>query len=488
MGELVERFLHRFVSFRPTTRTSAYLLNKQQNPGESLRSYVQRFHEESVQIPDPNEQVTIAAFTHGFVAGVFNTRIHKKYPRTLKELWLKVEKGIQAEDLNRMKKELQASRSRADPQRKKETSRSEAGIANGFQSSNRDRRSVFDRIVKRKSSIPDSEFTPLNTTRSRVLSMMEQNNFGRAPPKMFGNRDKRNSNLYCLYHRDIGHETEDCNDLKKEIKHLIKQGYLKQFICRDRCQQRSGPRREDRDEKWREDRRGSRSSCGPLEDLMEAKRPPRDGSSGHGLGSHETLVIEVLANNYIIKKVYVDPGSSVDVMYLRIFEGLKLTREQLAPVRTLLVGFGGHVVHSEGIVTLTVTVGRHPRCRTIPVNFVVVKADSPYNLLMGRPTLNALRVVYSTYHLSFKFSTPVGIVEVSSDDCAARECYPAILQAALTSTSEPRSERRSNILSIDCIDSQQSRPDQTIRIGIHLSHPLRGQMVDLLREYRDVFT
>ena len=83
LGELVKRFLHRFVSSRPMTRISIYLLNIQQNSGESLRSYVQRFHEKSVQIPDLNAQVTIAAFTHGLVAEVFNTGIHKKYPCTL---------------------------------------------------------------------------------------------------------------------------------------------------------------------------------------------------------------------------------------------------------------------------------------------------------------------------------------------------------------------------------------------------------------------
>ncbi|XP_027118430.1 uncharacterized protein [Coffea arabica] len=218
LGELVERFFNRFVSSRPTTRISAYLLNMQQNPGESLRSYVQRFHEESVQIPDPNEQVTIAAFTHGLVARVFNTGIHKKYSRTLHELWLKVEKGIQAEDLNRMKKEVQATRSRIDPRRGKDAGRTEVGTGSGFQNPSRNRRNVFDRISKRKSSIPESKLTPLNTTRSRVLSVMEQNNLEKAPLKMLGSRDKRNSNLYCLYHRDIGHETENCNTSKGRLR------------------------------------------------------------------------------------------------------------------------------------------------------------------------------------------------------------------------------------------------------------------------------
>ena len=36
--------------------------------------------------------------------------------------------------------------------------------------------------------------------------------------------------------------------------------------------------------KRRDERRTSRSSCRPPEDPRETKRPPRDGSSGHGLG------------------------------------------------------------------------------------------------------------------------------------------------------------------------------------------------------------
>ncbi|XP_071912133.1 uncharacterized protein [Coffea arabica] len=117
-------------------------------------------------------------------------------------------------------------------------------------------------------------------------------------------------------------------------------------------------------------------------------------------------------------------------------------------------------------------------------------------------------VVYSTYRLSFKLSTPSGITAVSSGVCAARECYLTILQAASSSTVETKIEgKRSSILSVDYIDSQQSgkpqrleigdkveevsldpsNPDQTIRIGTGLPGPLKGEMVNLLKEYQDIF-
>ena len=93
MGELIDKFIHHFISSRLMTKTSAYLINIQQAPGETLRSYVQRFHDKSNQIPDPNEQVTIATFTNRLVAGVFNTEIYREYSQTLRELWQKIDKA-----------------------------------------------------------------------------------------------------------------------------------------------------------------------------------------------------------------------------------------------------------------------------------------------------------------------------------------------------------------------------------------------------------
>ncbi|XP_027148630.1 uncharacterized protein LOC113749158 [Coffea eugenioides] len=198
----------------------------------SLDELIDRFNEENVQIPDQNEQVTIAAFTNGLVAGIFNTEIHRQYPHTLRELWEIVDQGIRSEDVNRMKREAQASRTGQDPRRRKDTGRGEPGPS-GTSNQLRNRRSVFDRIVKGRSSTSNAELTPINSSRSHVLAVMRQNHLGRTPPEIPGRRDKRNSNLYCAYHRDVGHETGDCNDLKREIENLIRQGYLKQFVRKD---------------------------------------------------------------------------------------------------------------------------------------------------------------------------------------------------------------------------------------------------------------
>ena len=50
---------------------------------------------------------------------------------------------------------------------------------------------------------------------------------------MKGDPNKRNRNKYCHFHRDHGHDTNECFDLKQQIENLIKQGKLRNFLGRD---------------------------------------------------------------------------------------------------------------------------------------------------------------------------------------------------------------------------------------------------------------
>ena len=63
-------------------------------------------------------------------------------------------------------------------------------------------------------------------------------------------------------------------------------------------------------------------TCGPNDPVSTASN------------NHEALMIEMLINNYIIKNVYVDPRSLVDVLYYWTLENLKLTGYQFAPIQT----------------------------------------------------------------------------------------------------------------------------------------------------------
>ena len=64
----------------------------------------------------------------------------------------------------------------------------------------------------------------------RVLEKVKNESFFKWPNKMMGNPEKRNRNLYCQYHRDHGHTTEDCRSLWDHLDQLVQEGKLKQLL------------------------------------------------------------------------------------------------------------------------------------------------------------------------------------------------------------------------------------------------------------------
>ena len=80
-------------------------------------------------------------------------------------------------------------------------------------------------------------FTPLNTSVSKILNEIKGKPGFVRPPKMMINPDyKKNVDKYCDYHRDNGHNTDECYHLKKLIEKMVKAGDLNQYVkdLRDR--------------------------------------------------------------------------------------------------------------------------------------------------------------------------------------------------------------------------------------------------------------
>ena len=64
----------------------------------------------------------------------------------------------------------------------------------------------------------------------QVLEKVKHESFFKWPNKMVGNPEKRNHNLYCQYHRDHGHTTEDCRSLWDHLEQLVREGKLIQLL------------------------------------------------------------------------------------------------------------------------------------------------------------------------------------------------------------------------------------------------------------------
>ena len=97
----------------------------------------------------------------------------------------------------------------------------------------------------------------------------------------------------------------------------------------------------------------------------------------HDNASVVTLKIE----GYDVKRVMVDQGSGVEIMYLDLYKGLNLRLEDLTAYNFPLVSFDGKVVVLRGQIRLPMQASSE----VVEVDFIVVDAYSPYTAIVARP-------------------------------------------------------------------------------------------------------
>ncbi|GJV21675.1 reverse transcriptase domain-containing protein [Tanacetum coccineum] len=115
--------------------------------------------------------------------------------------------------------------------------------------------------------------------------------------------------------------------------------------------------------------------------------------------SDEPLIIEGVIEGYLVRRVYVDQGASVEVMFEHCYENLSpAIRSRLRGTQMDLGGFARGVVRSLGKIELEVVFGDGGLFRTVMINFTVVRAPSPYNVIFGKTGLRSLQAVSSTIH------------------------------------------------------------------------------------------
>ncbi|KAJ0985389.1 hypothetical protein J5N97_003745 [Dioscorea zingiberensis] len=217
----------------------------------------------------------------------------------------------------------------------------------------------------------------------------------------------------------------------------------------------------------------------------------------------DALVVAIKVSSFQMKRVLIDSGSSVDILFWSAFERMRYDADDLLPVKSSLVGFSGGVVQPEGMISLPVTIGNSPRSSTVTANFLVVRCASSYNVILDRPTLNALKAVISTYHLLLKFPTESGSGEIRGDQPLARQCYVSTLKGKTLNSSKTKvseamlvsrmAERENEELRPTPVEElltvplDTTRADRTVRIGADLTAEQREDPMGVLRANSDLF-
>ena len=85
--------------------------------------------------------------------------------------------------------------------------------------------------LERRQRYSPQRFTPLTASVSQVMREVRNEQFLRWPTQMKSDPTTRDTTKYCEFHRDYGHCTDDCIQLKREMEYLIRRGYLRRFIA-----------------------------------------------------------------------------------------------------------------------------------------------------------------------------------------------------------------------------------------------------------------
>ncbi|XP_074364003.1 uncharacterized protein LOC141704715 [Apium graveolens] len=292
----------------------------------------------------------------------------------------------------------------------------------------------------------------------------------RSPDRLtsWQSRDKKK---YCDYHESTGHDTHECRHLRDEIEELIKAGHLGEWI--DKVKRRRGLDDKGKDERqppWAEDvektaevkfqRAGSiRAIFGghpfvgdsnrALErNAREARHPPltnihsledrppkvfkgesaditfREKESRWVHHPHNgALVITMLIGAMNVHRVFLDNGSSTNILYYSTYKKLGFPDSDMYFEDAHVYGFTGEAVRVMGSVRLPVTLGEGALSVTQMIDFKVLDQDSAHNVLVGRPWLRAFRVITSIHHLMIKFPTPNGVGSLRGSQYESRDCY-----------------------------------------------------------------
>ncbi|XP_042467469.1 uncharacterized protein LOC122050644 [Zingiber officinale] len=201
---------------------------------------------------------------------------------------------------------------------------------------------------------------------------------------------------------------------------------------------------------------------------------------GLDLPHDDALIIKAIIATNRVARVFVDTGSSVNVLFRLAFEEMQIDASELQLVATSLYGFTSNEVRPMGQIKLVISLGSESLVRTRRSTFLVVYSPSSYNVILGRPALHEFRAAVSTFHQKIKFLVGEQVEKVRGEQRVSKRCYIGMVkEEAIPIAEEP----------IPCEEVQlYSECSETLtRIAGDLSPELKEELIQCLIRNRDVF-
>ncbi|GJT76637.1 hypothetical protein Tco_1043362 [Tanacetum coccineum] len=234
---------------------------------------------------------------------------------------------------------------------------------------------------------------------SHLIKEIKQNN-GKEQPKVTKKGETAGKDK-AVFHGEVGHNTDECMHLKKQIEEMLKAGKLSHLI--KELKQNNGKEQ-------------PKVSFSPNPEILF---PPL----GEDEGTEGPMIIEVEIGGHCVHRMYVDGESASKILYEHCFSRLRPEiKKQLIPATTPLIGYSGEIICPVGQIQLLVKIGDEEHSASAWMNFMVVRSSSPYNRIIGRPGVKKLHAVPSTTHGMLKIPMEGGVITLKSSKLVPLEC------------------------------------------------------------------
>ncbi|KAM2115785.1 hypothetical protein ACFX1R_009547 [Malus domestica] len=289
-------------------------------------------------------------------------------------------------------------------------------------------------------------YTPLNTTCVAIYPSIAHL-IPKSKPRHPDYKPTKNTGTFCCYHEHNGHDGDKCITLPDYIKALAREGKIDQFLLHHPSGNRNQrqvntiysinggtpiSKSSNRAMKNNEQALRLGHQVFHVEDIRGGKyqKPNWDlicfypeEERGIIYPHNDQLIVEAHIANFEVRRILVDTGASVNIMFAEAFRTLNLAEHLVDRLISPLISFSSDIVQPLGSIHLPFTIGTCPYIATITINFLVVDFPMAYNVIFGRTCINDLKTMVSTYMLLMKFLTPYGNGYIREDQLSVRSCY-----------------------------------------------------------------
>ncbi|KAH9714403.1 hypothetical protein KPL71_020650 [Citrus sinensis] len=375
-------------------------------------------------------------------------------------------------------------------------------------------------------SLAYRQYTPLKISLEELYERIEGRGLLYPPAPITKPTYRRDKSRFCKFHDTHGHTISQCRDLKIQVEDLVRNRYLDEYVdgmspvvesqyTRDGGVERDLEREQptirviaggptlagDSNRARKNYGRYAMTGKEVLLNLPAAKKARvrqvpimwmEDDEEGILYPHEDELVIKALVASTELRRILVDTGSSIDILFKSALDDMGISDLKLERTNTSLKGFGGGRLTPMGVIELLITVGTKPFERTMMLDFVVVEERSPYQMILGRPFMRISQCVMSTHYLALKYRINGVVGVVKGDQRMARSCYATAAKETLQVTSldsrgDSKNGRQEPVEKLEEVVVSRSDPSRMVKVGSELGEAIKGELVKCLRSHADIF-